>query len=417
MRNVDLLKSMDVFAQVAEEDLAKIAGLLKEKKVGKDTVIFRQGELGDALYVVQSGRIKCASTDTAGREKVLGFFAEGQFFGEMALLTGEPRSATMQAVTDAKLLMLRKDDFDAFLAHNVQVMLHMMKVIAQRQAATNLRLTRGDTAEVGPPTGKVFTIFSPKGGAGKTTLAVNLAVELAHQHAESVVLMDISLTFGHSLLLLNLVSKSSLAATNADALRKMDMQEGLAYYLTPHPSSTLQVLAGATRPEEGEAVAGETVKVAIDQLRRNFSFVVVDTGSIFSDPVLAALEASDKVLMLCTPEITVLRDIRDCQRIFNDVVHISRDKILYLMNYIFPYKTLSKEQFQSALQQDLYFELPYGGDVPAKASLRGEAFVESQSGSSIAKSIQKLAAQLSAEKAKAGAGAGGTQEKKRGFFR
>ncbi len=417
MKNVDLLKSMDVFAGLSEDDLNRIADLLKEKKLSKDTIIFRQGEAGDALYVILGGRVRCTAVDAVGREKVMGFFTEGQSFGEMGLLTGEPRSATMQAVTDVRVLMLRKDDFDSFLDHNVQVMLHMMKVIARRQAATNVRLSRGPEAvDVTGPAGKIFTIFSPKGGVGKTTLAVNLAVELARLHAESVVLVDLSLTFGHTMLLLNLAPRSSLASTSADALQRMDMQEGLAFYMVTHPSSTLRLLVGATRPEEGEAVTGDTVKVALEQLKKHFSYVIVDTGSVFTDPVLAALEFSDKVLMLCSPEISVLRDIRDCQRIFNDVVKIPRDRTLYLMNYIFPFKTLSKEQFETALQQELFAELPYGADVPSRAALRGEAFVERQAGSNISKAIQKLAAQLSAEKAKAGVGAG-YQEKKRGFFR
>lgn len=418
MKGIDLLRSIDVFAGVAEDDLQKIAGLLKERRVSKDQIIFRRGDVGDALYIVLSGRIKCLGVDTAGKEKVLGSFAEGQSFGEMALLTGEPRSVTMQTVSDAKLLALRKDDFDSFLVHNVQVMLQMMKVIAQRQAATNLRLTREQgTAEVVLPTGRVFTVFSPKGGVGKSTLAVNLAISLAHAHAESVVLLDLSLTFGHDMLMLNLVPKSSLSATNAEALRKMDLDEGLAYYLAIHPSSTLRVLAGAIRPEEGETVSGETVRIAIEQLRRHFAYLVIDTGSYFTDPVLAALETSDKVLMLCSPEISVLRDIRECQRIFNDVVHLARDRVHYVMNYIFPFKTLSKEQFESALQQELFAELPYSGEVAAKAALRGEALVETQSGSALAKSIQKLATQLAEEKAKTGALSGGNQDKKRGFFR
>lgn len=417
MKSVDYLRSMDVFDGVAEEDLHKIAALLKEKRVAKDAVIFNQGDTGDALYIVLSGRIKCFTTDSVGRERILGFFSDGQFFGEMAVLTGEPRSATMQAVSDARLLVLRKEDFDGFLAHNVQVMLHMMKVIAQRQAATNVRLARGDGAEAAPtgPAGKVFTVFSPKGGVGKSMLAVNLAVALAHDHAESVALVDVSLTFGHTLLMLNLVPKTSLASTTGDALRKMGLQEGLAYYLVVHPSSSLRILAGSTKPEEGEAVSGDAAKAALEQLKKHFNYVVVDTGCNFGDPVLAALENSDRVLMLCSPEIAVLRDIRECQRIFNDVVHLKKDKVLYFLNNLFPHKGLTREQFEDTLQQPLYYEIPYGGDTPIKASLRGEAFVESQPGSAIAKAVQKLAAQLAAEVAARPAAA--QQEKKKGFFR
>lgn len=417
--NVELLKSVSIFSQLSDEDLEGIAALLQEKSVTKDSVVFREGEPADALFIVQAGRIKCATLDAVGRERVLGFYTDGQSFGETALLTGAPasRSETANALMNSRLLVLQKADFDAFLTHNVSVMLHMMKVTAERQAATSVRIVRGEAAgavaAVGP-SGKVFTVFSPKGGAGKSTVAVNLAVALAQQHPDSVVLVDLSLTFGHCLMLLNLTPTTSLAGTTAEALRKMQLQEGLAYYLTVHPPSTLRILAGSTRPEEGEAVTGEAARVVIEQLRKHFAYVVVDTSSTFTDPVLAALESSDRVLMLCTPEISVLRDVKECQKIFSDVVHLSRDRVLYLMHYVYPYKGLSRGQFEDALQEPLYMELPNGGDGPLKASLRGEALVQAQSGSALAKAIQKLGTRLVAETASRFGVA--SQEKKRGLF-
>ena len=248
-------------------------------------------------------------------------------------------------------------------------------------------------------------------------LAVNLAVELARRAPEQVVLVDLSLTFGHDLLLLNLTSKSSLSGTSAEALRKADLEHGLAHYLVIHPSSSLRVLAGSTKPEEGEMVTGEMVTAAIEQLARHFKYVVVDTGSQFTDPVLAALESADAVLMVCSPEIPTLRDVKDCQKILNDVVHVKRDKIHYVMNQIFPFKALSTEQFEEALQLYMFADLPYGGDVGAKSALRGEAFVETQSGSNLAKSIRKLAEQLVATDPKTGALIVAQKDHKRGFFR
>lgn len=270
-----------------------------------------------------------------------------------------------------------------------------------------------EVSEVAAPGGKVFTVFSPKGGVGKSMVAVNLAVALARLRPGSVALLDLSLTFGHAMLLLNLTPRSSLAAANVEALRRLDLPENMDHYLAVHPTSGLRVLAGALRPEEGETVTGERVEVAIRQLRRHFACLVVDTGSHFTDPVLAALEASDRVLMLCSPEVSVLRDIRDCQRILDNVVRVPRERVVYLMNCIFPFKTLSREQLEGALQRKLFAELPYGGDAVVKAALRGEALVEAQPGTPLAKAIQKLAAQLAAEWAEVD----GHQERKRGFFR
>ena len=461
------MRSVDVFAQLSEQELTRIAALLKEKLVNKDTVIFRQGDAGDALYFLLSGLIKGSQVDSTGRKKEMGFLSEGQFFGEMALLTGEPYSATMWAEADARLLVLHKGDFDDYLARNVQVMVHTMKMVAQRQAANTPRgAERGAEqrprwsaeqraeqsteqrpqrnteqwveasteqhpersaeqrpepgaeqrpepgAEDTPPSGKVFTVFSPKGGVGKTTVAVNLAVALARAHPGSVALLDLSLTFSHTTLLLNLTPRSTLSATTAGSLRGMGLEE-MSYYLSVHPSSSLRVLAGAMRPEEGEMVTGEMARVAIEQLRRHFAYVVIDTESYFSDPVLGALEASDRILLLCSPEITALRDVRECQRILDQVVHVPRNRVLYLMNYLFPFKALSKEQFQEALRQELFSELPYSAESPVKAALRGEALVETQSGSPLARSLQRLATVLVSDMA----GLDPHQDKRRGFFR
>ena len=145
----------------------------------------------------------------------------------------------------------------------------------------------------------------------------------------------------------------------------MDLNNGLSYYMVSQPVQHAAGARGGDPSEEGEALTAETAKVAIQQLRRYFDYVVVDTGCSFTNPVLAALENADRVVVVCSPEIPVLRDIRDCQRIFNDVLHITRDRILYVMNYTFPFRNLSKEQFEQALEQPMYMEFPYEGDVPS----------------------------------------------------
>ncbi len=111
-RVLDLLRSMDLFAELPDDELARIARLLKERKISENEEIFAQGETGDGMYVILQGRVRIATTDNFGRERVLAFYGPGEFFGDMAVLTGEPRSATASASTNLRLLQLRKDDFD-----------------------------------------------------------------------------------------------------------------------------------------------------------------------------------------------------------------------------------------------------------------------------------------------------------------
>jgi pilus assembly protein CpaE len=254
-------------------------------------------------------------------------------------------------------------------------------------------------ASSGPVAGeanrKVFTVFGPRGGSGKTMLAVNLAVSLAKARPNQVALVDLSLTFGHCAMALDLVPKTSIAATSADSLSRLE-GAGLEYYLSEH-SSTLRLMAGARIPEEADMCTGDHVLAAINLLQRRFPAVVVDTAAVFNDATIVALERADKIILVCTPEFPTLRDIRECRRILFEVIHVPSEKIFYVMNNPFPFKPLALEQFVQALEQSIHEEIPFGGDAPSKAVNRGEPLVIAQAGSPPAKAIDKIARAFEAE--------------------
>src|SRR6185295_114906 len=127
MRVTDLLRTMDIFQALPSEELEPIAQLLRERRLLEGEVLCRQGEPGDALFIVTGGRIRLSTMDPSGNEKVLTYFTDGQFFGEMSLLTGAPRSASAMAETGSQVLVLQKHDFDELLASHTQIMREMLK--------------------------------------------------------------------------------------------------------------------------------------------------------------------------------------------------------------------------------------------------------------------------------------------------
>jgi pilus assembly protein CpaE len=223
-------------------------------------------------------------------------------------------------------------------------------------------------------------------------------------------LLDLALTFGHCALGLNLTPRRSLADLSDADLQHLD-SEMVRPCLETH-GSTLRVLTGALRPEDGEAVTGDHVRAALGLLRRTLDVVVVDTGSVFTDATIAALEMADQVVLVCTPEMSTLRDVRECQRIFTDLIHVPRDKVSYVMNNPRQFKPLPVDQFAQALEQDLHFEIPFGNDVPSKAATNGEAFTQTQSASAVAKAIDRLARALEGGEASLST----PQPERRGFF-
>src|SRR5438132_2584885 len=385
----DIIRTMDIFEALPSEEMETIAQLLRERRLAEAEVLCRQGDPGDALFIVTGGRIRLSTTDPSGNEKVLTYFTDGQFFGEMSLLTGAPRSATATAETDSQLLVLDKGAFDELLASHPEIMREMLKVVSQRTLQTNQQLLAdepGSAVTVGA--GHVYAIFSPRGGAGKTMLAINMAVRQAKEQPERTALLDLSLTFGHAPALLGLKPETSLAAVPAETLSDFDRRT-LGRYLIEHPTG-LQVMVAGTRPEEGEVVTAAHVRAALGTMKRQFSTTFVDCGGSFDEPTIAALEMADRVIVVCTPELNTLRDVRECQRVFGEIIHLEMKRVSFVFNHNQPFAVLGRDQFEAALEQTMTFDLPHAGDAPYKAANRGEPLVLGNSGSAYSKAIEKL---------------------------
>lgn len=384
-----MLRQTELFGRVSDSELTRIARVVKERRLKRNQVLFRQGDEADALYVIESGRLRVSATDRLGRERVLAFLGAGEVVGEMGLVAGAPRAATVVASTDADLLQLRKRDFDVFVARNMDAMRELARAVGRRREATQKRV-HDETTGRGFGFGLVTVVFSPRGGGGTTTLATNLAVALAQRAPDQVVLMDLNLTFGHVPVLLNLTSRTSLAAISAVSLRGMD-RENLEFYLTRHADSSLRVMSGALRPEQSELVTTEHAAAAIEAARKHFAHVVVDLARNFSEVNLQAVESAHNFLVICTPDAAGLRGVTESQRIFRELVRLPGDPMQYVVNHPTPYAQFSVEQVQDKLGIMIVAEIPFGGEAVARAALEGQPLVLRSPGSPTSKAINHIA--------------------------
>jgi CRP-like cAMP-binding protein len=112
-------------------------------KFGKDfpkgTVLFREGELGRDMFIIQKGKVQVRKK-VGTTEKVLAELSDGEFFGEMALLMGMDRSATVEVIEDSKILVVSPDTFETLLKGNIEIALKMLKKMASRLRALDERL-------------------------------------------------------------------------------------------------------------------------------------------------------------------------------------------------------------------------------------------------------------------------------------
>jgi len=129
---LESLRTIPLFAAVSDEDLASIASLRIERRFPKNQTIVEEGLSGDYMYVIREGRVKVSKLSGDGREKILEMLEAGAFFGEMSLFDSAPRSASVKALTEVRILALARNDFLNVLRRSPDLSLAVIRVLTQR---------------------------------------------------------------------------------------------------------------------------------------------------------------------------------------------------------------------------------------------------------------------------------------------
>src|SRR4051794_13061838 len=131
--DIDLLTKIPLFARLSREDLAALDNLLTRKDVPAHQTVFWVGDSGGYVCIVQTGRVEVVRPDEDGREITLNHIGPGGFFGELSLLDGGPRTATVRTTTDSVFLNLGREDFLRFLERHPAAAIHILSELGKRQ--------------------------------------------------------------------------------------------------------------------------------------------------------------------------------------------------------------------------------------------------------------------------------------------
>lgn len=218
--------------------------------------------------------------------------------------------------------------------------------------------------------GKVITIYSPKGGTGCTTIAVNLALLLNNSETK-VLLVDGNMQFGDVAIFVNEQGKNSVVdlATRVDEL---DV-EILDSVMINHKSG-LHILAAPARPEYAEQVSGDQFVQLIEYLRRYYAYILIDTISILTDITLGAIDKSDVIVLVTTQDIPSIKN----SRLFLDLLQslgISRDRIVFTMNRFDKRIGITTDRVGENLKQPIVATIPLDERVVIPSVNRGDPFI------------------------------------------
>ncbi|MGN6131894.1 MAG: AAA family ATPase [Nocardioidaceae bacterium] len=236
------------------------------------------------------------------------------------------------------------------------------------------------------PKGKLVTVFSPKGGVGKTTLAVNLALALADKGSKSVCLVDLDLSFGDVAITLQLFP----ARTIADAVH---LESGLEFsvlepILTPYRDG-LSALVAPVQPDAKDTIPATLVGKLLSILKAKFDFVVVDTAPAFDEYVLQAFDETDELLLVTTLDIPTLKNVKVAVETL-DLLNFPKAKRRLVLNRADDKVGLTADKVESTLGMTIATSIPTSSQV-AHATNAGEPIISAHPKHAVSNAINSLA--------------------------
>jgi pilus assembly protein CpaE len=353
----------------------------------KGSVIINQGDPGDSLYIIQEGHAEIVVDEAPGHSITIAFLGPGDFFGEMALISEEPRSATVRATDDCKLLILDRRTLYAILPPDSDAFIELTKLVDQRKA-TLPNLIRRAQLVAPEQAATTVAVYSPKGGSGRTTIAVNLAAALGRQYPGEVLLVDLALPYNHAALMANLVPTGCLAL--ASQVPESSFEEAVLGPILHHPGG-MMLLPGVLKPEHADLINPDLIGRAMAILTNTFRFIIFDLSVSMTENVLTVLEHAQRIVLLATPELSTLKDISDLLNIFTTVLNIVPGRVIVAMNNKMPKPVVSRDDVERTLHQEIACEFMFDGNKPDEAAVKGEILFLSDPKSAIARGVAQLA--------------------------
>ena len=234
--------------------------------------------------------------------------------------------------------------------------------------------------------GKQVTVFSPKGGVGKTTLAVNLAVALCENGAKRVALVDLDLAFGDVAITLQLFPARTIADT-------VHLESGLDFtvlepLLTDYRGQ-ISALVAPVQPDAKDSIPPSLVGRILSLLKSNFDFVVVDTSPSFDEYALQAFDETDEMLLVTTLDVPTLKNVKVAVETL-DLLNFPKPRRRLVLNRADDKVGLTPDKVESTLAMSISSAIPTSSQV-AHATNSGEPIISAQPRHPVSQAINKLA--------------------------
>ncbi len=240
--------------------------------------------------------------------------------------------------------------------------------------------------------GKIVTIFSPKGGTGKTVLATNLGAAFAQSEGKRTLLLDLDLQFGDAAIMLGLEPDKTIFDLVV-APGELDSDK-LIGYTVKHPCG-LDILPAPLRPEDAELVTESKVGRLLEVARSSYEVIVVDTSPFFHGPMLSTLDRTDELLLVACLDIPTLKNVRLGMQTL-ELLSFPSNRVRVVLNRANDRVGIKQRQVEEALETKVWQELPVDRAVPLAVN-RGTPAVVAAANCDFARAVRRLAGALFVE--------------------
>lgn len=330
-----LLAQCPLFGGLSQWELRSISQLMRLIEYRKDELVYHEGGEAEGFYVIVSGRFD-AFVSTGEKRKVLAYLRRGDYFGEMSLLTDQPHSASIRALSDSLVLEMKRDDFKKTIEHNAAISLELSRRLSSRLKLTESRsrsLFKSD----------VVSIYGSQAKSERSFFSLNLAASLFEETHQKTVLLDLAL------------STDEPSPCNPDAARiqvakfqnieSVSKEQSAQYFVRHHAGfDTISLAADAKDNTSDDILISLLNHLAID-----YRFILLDLPSETEDIVMKALSQSDSICFVTDSHMNSLTETKEALLDIEKTLSFPGEKILLVIQ-----ETMFGARTTGALRLELF---------------------------------------------------------------